>query len=375
MDSPPATIGMSLESVDTPALLIDLAALDENIRRMATAAASFGVRLRPHAKSHKSPAIALRQIGAGAVGVCCQKVGEAEAMAYGGISDVLISNQVWGATKLARLAALAGQVRIAVCVDDQQNIADISAAAEAYGVDIDVLVEINVVEDAFRCGVKAGEPALRLARMVASSPRLRFAGLQAYAGKAQHTREHSQRQAAIAYASELAAETKSLLERDGLECPRITGSGTGTYSLEGSGGVYTELQAGSYVFMDMDYGRNLGEDGGPYRDFEQSLFIYSTVMSRPTEDAGVLDAGIKSSSFDSGPPGVWGLADAETIRGGDEHLIVRMHGGRFPYHLGDKVKLVPGHCDPTVNMYDWYVGVRGDRVEAIWPVSARGLNR
>ena len=375
MDSPPATIGMPLESIDTPALLVDLEAFDENIRRMATAVASYGVRLRPHAKSHKSPAIALRQIGAGAIGVCCQKVGEAEAMAYGGVTDILVCNEVWGAGKLARLAALARQVHVAICVDDPKNVDDISAAAQAYDVDIDVLVEINVVEDDVRCGVAAGEPALALARKVAASPRLHFEGLQAYAGKAQHTREYSKRQAAVAYASQLASHTRSLLERDGIECPCITGSGTGTYSLEGSGGVYTELQAGSYVFMDMDYAKNLGEDGGPYRDFEQSLFIYSTVMSRPTAAAGVLDAGIKSSSFDSGPPGLLGVEDVESIKGSDEHAVVRVSGGRFPYALGDKVKLIPGHCDPTVNMYDWIVGVRGDRVEAIWPVAARGLNR
>jgi len=375
LDSPPATIGMPLDAIDTPALLVDLDTFDENIRRMATAVASYGVRLRPHAKSHKSSAIALRQIGAGAIGVCCQKVGEAEAMAYGGITDILVSNQVWGAPKLARLAALARQVRLAVCVDDPRNVADISAAAGAYDAHIDVLVEINVVEDDVRCGIAAGRPAVELAKEVASHPRLRFAGLQAYAGRAQHTREYAKRQTAVAYASQLASHTRDLLERDGLDCPCITGSGTGTYSLEGSGGVYTELQAGSYIFMDMDYSRNLGADGQPYRDFGQSLFIYSTVMSRPSEAAGVLDAGIKSSSFDSGPPGLLGVEDVESAKGSDEHLVVKVRGGRFPYALGEKVKLIPGHCDPTVNMYDWIVGVRVDRVEAIWPVAARGLNR
>jgi 3-hydroxy-D-aspartate aldolase len=374
VDSPPATIGMALESVDTPALLIDLDALDENIHRLRKTASTYGVRIRPHAKSHKSPAIALRQIAAGAVGMCCQKVGEAEAMAYGGITDILISNEVWGSTKLARLAALARQVRIAVCVDDEQNVTDLSAAAEAYGVDIGVLVEINVVGDV-RCGVRAGAPALALAKKVASYPRLRFVGLQAYAGRAQHTREYSQRQAAVEYASQLVTKTKNLLERNGHECQCITGSGTGTYNLEAASGVYTELQAGSYIFMDADYGRNLAADGGPYRDFEQSLFIYSTVMSRPTKDSGVLDAGIKSSSFDSGPPTICGVDDPDLVRGGDEHLIVTAKGGHFPYELGDKVKLIPGHCDPTVNMYDWYVGVRNDRVEAVWPIAARGLNR
>jgi D-serine deaminase-like pyridoxal phosphate-dependent protein len=365
---------MALESIDTPALVVDLDALDANIRRMAQVASSHGVHLRPHAKSHKCPAIALRQVASGAVGICCQKVGEAEVMAQSGIKDILLSNEVWGSTKLERLAALARQVRIAVCVDDAQNVADLSAAADTYGVDIDVLVEINVVEDA-RCGVTAGEPARRLAKSVAGSQGLRFAGLQAYAGRAQHTRDNSERESAVQNAVQLVTTTKTLLERDGLACPWITGSGTGTYNLEASSGIYTELQPGSYIFMDVDYGRNRTADGSSYGDFQQSLFIYSTVMSRQSEAAGVLDAGIKSSSFDSGPPTVCGVDDANLVRGEDEHLVVIASGGHFPYGLGDKVRLIPGHCDPTVNLYDWYIGVRNDRVEAIWPVAARGRNR
>lgn len=295
-------------------------------------------------------------------------------MAFGGVTDIFVSNEIWGASKLARLAALARQVRIAVCVDDEQNVADLNEAAAAFDVDIDVLVEINVIGDA-RCGVRAGEPARRLANTVATAPRLRFSGLQAYAGKAQHTRGYSDRRAAVQRAVDLVVMTKSLLERDGLNCTCITGSGTGTYNIEAASGVYTEVQAGSYIFMDVDYGRNLDAEGGSFRDFEQSLFIYSTVMSRPSRSVGVLDAGIKSSSFDSGPPAVCGIGNADLIHGGDEHLAVTVSSGDFPFSLGDKVRLIPGHCDPTVNMYDWYVGVRGERVEAIWPVSARGLNR
>jgi 3-hydroxy-D-aspartate aldolase len=374
VNSPPASIGLSLELVDTPALLVDLDALDENIRRMAQAASSYGVRLRPHAKTHKSPLIALRQIAHGAVGVCCQKVGEAEVMALGGVMDILIANEIWGASKLARLAALALQVKIAVCVDDAQNVADLSAAAEAYDANIEVLVDINVIGD-IRTGVEPGESALRLASKVASCPGLHFAGLHAYAGKAQHIRDYSTRQSVIKHAVELVATTRNLLEQQGLQCPWITGSGTGTYRLEASSGVYTELQAGSYIFMDADYGQNLAADGGPYRDFENSLFVYSTIMSRPTADSAVLDAGLKSSSFDSGPPHICGLPDVEWVGGGDEHFNVRTPGARFPYALGDKVRLIPGHCDPTVNMHDWYVGVRNERVEAIWPVAARGCSR
>jgi 3-hydroxy-D-aspartate aldolase len=374
MTTPPATIGMALEMVDTPALLVDLDALDENIRRMARAASSHGVRLRPHSKTHKAPVIALRQIAQGAVGVCCQKVSEAEVMAAGGVTDILISNEIWGASKLARIAALARQVKIAVCVDDERNVADLSAAAKTYEANIDVLVDINVIGD-IRTGVQPGEPAVALAGKVASSPGLHFAGLHAYAGKAQHIRDYPTRQSVIQHAIELVATTRTLLEQEGLECPWITGSGTGTYQLEASSGVYTELQAGSYIFMDADYGENRGPDGGLYRDFENSLFVYSTIMSKPASDSAIFDAGLKSSSFDSGPPRVCGVPDAEWVGGGDEHFNVRTPDARFPYALGDKVKLIPGHCDPTVNMYDWYVGFRKDRVEAVWPVAARGLNR
>jgi 3-hydroxy-D-aspartate aldolase len=371
---PPASVGTPLEQIDTPALLIDLDALDENISRMAQVVSTSGVRLRPHAKTHKCPAIAHRQIARGAVGVCCQTVGEAEVMASGGVTDILITNEVWGASKLARLAALARRVKLAVCVDDHRNVAELSEAALSYGSSIEVLVEINVVGD-IRCGVDPEGPALALARKAASSPGLRFAGIQAYAGKAQHVREHASRQAAIRRAVEAATATKRLLESNGLECSWVTGSGTGTYYLEAASGVYTELQAGSYVFMDADYGRNLKADGEPFRDFEQSLFVYSTIMSRPTEESAVLDAGIKSSSFDSGPPVLCGVDDTEWLGGGDEHFRVRTPGRTFPFAHGAKVRLIPGHCDPTVNMYDWYAGVREQRVESLLPVAARGCSR
>jgi 3-hydroxy-D-aspartate aldolase len=374
VNGPPASIGAPVDSVDTPALLVDLDALDENIRRMAKAASTHGVRLRPHAKTHKSPLIALKQMAHGAVGVCCQKVGEAEVMAWGGVKDILISNEIWGRSKLERIAALAREVKIAVCVDDALNAEDLSAAAVAYGVNLDVLVDINVIGD-FRTGVQPGDAALRLAGKVDGFRGLSFAGLHAYAGKAQHIRDFPTRESVIKKAIDLAATTRSLLEREGLSCQWITGSGTGTYQLEAASGVYTELQAGSYIFMDADYGQNLAADGGPYRDFEHSLFVYSTIMSRPTADSAILDAGLKASSFDSGPPVIRGLPQAEWVGGGDEHFNVRTPGSAFPYALGDKVKLIPGHCDPTVNMYDWYVGFRNERVEAIWPVAARGFNR
>ena len=370
MNRPPAEIGIALEAVDTPALLIDLDAFDENLRRLAAAVADSQVRLRPHAKTHKCPVIALRQIAHGAVGVCCQKVSEAEAMVYGGVGDVLVSNEVVGAPKLRRLAALARQARVAVCADDPGNIAALSEVAVAYGVRLPVLVEIKVGAD--RCGVEPGEPALGLAQQVAGSAGLSFAGLQAYQGAAQHIREFAKRRAAIEAAVEKTRQTADLLRRYGLPCDVVTGAGTGTYRFEAASGIFTELQAGSYIFMDADYARNLAEDGGPDQDFEHSLFVYTTVMSRPTRERAIVDAGLKALSVDSGLPRVHAIEGVDYVRASDEHGKLALGEGGQALRVGDKIRLLPGHCDPTVNLYDWYVGVRHGRVEALWPITARG---
>ncbi len=370
MTTPPAEIGMPLESVDTPALLIDLAALERNIDRLARATAGTGVRLRPHAKTHKCPVIGLRQMAAGAVGVCCQKVGEAEAMVHGGVPDVLVSNQVVGASKLARLAALAKQANISVCADHPRQVQDLDAAATAFGVRLPVLVEINVGMD--RCGVEPGQAAVALAKQIAVAPGLRFAGLQAYHGSAQHLREYDKRKAAIDHAVETVRRAVELLAQHGLSCEFVTGAGTGTYQFEASSGVYNELQAGSYVFMDADYARNLSPEGRPWGGFEHSLFVYATVMSRPTTDRAILDAGLKSFSLDSGLPVVADLPDVEYVRASDEHGKLLLHDPTRNLEIGSKLRVIPGHCDPTVNLYDWYVGYRDGRVEAIWPITARG---
>ncbi len=368
---PPAEIGMSLDEVDTPALIVDLDAFEGNLRRLADRVRASGVRLRPHAKTHKCPVIALKQIELGAVGVCVQKVSEAEAMVYGGVRDVLVTNEVVGRQKLRHLMALAHSARIGVCVDDPQQIADLEAAAAEAGLKtLPVHVEINMGGN--RCGVEPGEPALQLARLIAGQPHLSFAGLQAYHGSAQHLRGWEERQAAIKGAADKAGMTRDLLAANGISCDNITGAGTGTFEFEAGSGVYTELQCGSYIFMDADYGRNLDRDGAATRAFEPSLFVWATVMSRPAEERAIVDAGLKALAFDSGPPTVWDEPAATYERASDEHGRLAVSGATNRLRLGDKVKLVPGHCDPTVNLYDWYVGIRGDRVEAIWPITARG---
>ena len=368
--NPPAEIGMPLDEVDTPALVIDLDAFERNLARLPQRVAGSAVRLRPHAKTHKCPVIALKQMALGAVGVCVQKVGEAEAMVYGGVPDVLVTNEIVGRRKLRRLMALAGVARVAVCADDLDQVAELEAAAAEAGVNLPVYVEVNMGGN--RCGVEPGEPALDLARRVADAPHLGFAGLQAYHGSAQHLRGWDERRAAIAHAAAKAGATRELLEKNGIACPVVTGAGTGSFEFEASSNVYTELQCGSYIFMDADYGRNLDRDGAPTRAFEPSLFVWATVMSRPTEDRAIVDAGLKALAFDSGPPLVWDEPAASYERASDEHGRLAVTAATNRLMIGDKIRLVPGHCDPTVNLYDWYVGVRHNRVEAIWPITARG---
>lgn len=373
MTHPPAEIGMPLEAVDTPALLVDLEAFERNLDRLARAVAGTGVRFRPHAKSHKCPAIALQQMARGAVGVCCQKVGEAEAMVYGGVPDVLVTNEIVGASKIRRLVALARQARIAVCADHPGNIADLSDAAAAFGVRLPVLVEVNTGND--RCGVDPGEPAVTLATQIARAPSLRFAGLHAYHGSAQHVREYARRKEQIEQAADKVRRTIEALRRAGLECENVTGAGTGTFRFEMASGVWTELQAGSYIFLDVDYGKNLKADGTVGTEFEHALFVYATLMSHPTKDRAVLDAGLKALAVDSGLPTIVGMPDVEYVRAADEHGKLLLHDPARMLKLGQKLRLIPGHCDPTVNLNDWYVGYRGDRVEALWPITARGAGR
>jgi 3-hydroxy-D-aspartate aldolase len=372
---PPASVGMRLAEVDTPALLIDLDAFEGNLQRMAAFARKAGIRMRPHAKTHKSPDIAKRQIALGAVGVCCQKVSEAEAMVDAGIGDVLVTNEVAGAAKLARLAVLAKRATVGVCVDDIDSVAELEAAADAAGSMLDVLVEIDV--GGRRCGATPGDAAARIAERVAGARHLCFAGLQAYHGSAQHVRAAAERRERIAHAVACVQETQRALRAAGLEARMVTGAGTGTYENEAASGVYNELQAGSYIFMDADYARNLREDGGLFDAYQHALFVHATVMSAPAPDRRVIDAGLKTFAIDAGMPTPWKLDGAVYHRPSDEHGILDVSACDRPPARGSTVLLVPGHCDPTVNLHDWYVGIRGmaghdPRVECVWLVAARG---
>lgn len=366
MQRVPAQVGDFVDAIDTPALVVQLDAFERNLDCMA--GATQGLRLRPHAKAHKCPDIARLQIARGAVGVCCQKTDEAIALVEGGIADVLVTNEVVVPAKIRRLAMLAHDATVGVLVDDESTVLALSGGAVAAGSTLDVYVEINVGAD--RCGVAPGPAAVRLARTIAHAPHLRFSGLHAYHGAAQHLRSPQDRRDAIAGAAKLAAMTRQMIEAANIACPIVTGAGTGTWRHEIASGVWNELQPGSYPFMDADYNRNeLASDDLP---FEQSLFVLAGVMSIASPGRAIVDAGLKAFAFDSGMPQVHGQREVRYVKASDEHGVLETTAANASLALNDRVWLVPGHCDPTINLYDWIVGVRGDRVESIWPIAARG---
>ena len=368
----PAMVGMDEADIQTPCLVLDLDALERNIIKMGQFAKDKNMRHRVHGKMHKSVDVALLQekLG-GSCGVCCQKVSEAEAFVRGGIKDVLVSNQVRDPAKIDRLARLPKLgARAICCVDDLANIADLSAAAVKHGTQIECLVEIDC--GAGRCGVQSAEDVVAIATAIDAAEGLKFAGLQAYQGAMQHLDDYQERKAKIEIAVAMVAEAVAALKSVGLECDIVGGGGTGSYYFEGESDVYNELQCGSYAFMDADYGRILDRDGNriDQGEWQNALFLLTSVMSHAKADKAICDAGLKAQSVDSGLPVIFGRTDVEYVKCSDEHGVIADPDGVLK--VGDKLKLVPGHCDPTCNVHDWYVGVRNGKVEALWPITARG---
>ncbi|NDR58722.1 3-hydroxy-D-aspartate aldolase BhcC [Aliiruegeria sabulilitoris] len=368
----PARPGMDEADIQTPCLVLDLDALERNIRKMGEYCRAHGMQHRAHGKMHKSVDVArLQELLGGAVGICCQKVSEAEVFARAGIKDVLVSNQVRDPVKIDRLARLPKTGgRIIVCVDDIDNVAELASAAEKHGTELEVLVEIDC--GAERCGVSTTQDVLALARSIDAAPQLKFSGLQAYQGAAQHLRRHEDRKAKLDVAISMVKDAVAALKAEGLAPLLVTGGGTGTFEFESNSGVYTELQCGSYAFMDADYGSVLDENGQRIDrvQWENAFFILTQVMSHAKADMAVCDAGLKAQSVDSGLPVIYGRDDVKYIKCSDEHGVITDPKGALK--VGDKLRLVPGHCDPTANLHDWYVGVRNGKVETLWPVSARG---
>ena len=368
--------GDDVASIDTPALVVDLDAMERNLAAMAAFARAHGLRLRPHAKMHKCAAIARLQMAAGAVGVCVQKTSEAEALAAAGIDDIYISNEVIAPAKLARVAALARRIKLAIAVDSAEGVERLAAAMRDAKATIDVFVEVDVGQG--RCGVPAVAAGMLAQHVASHAPPdggLRLAGLQAYHGAAQHLRGAAEREAASRHAASLARAAQASITAAGIACRLVTGAGTGTFAFDAASGVWGELQAGSYLFMDRDYADNAPGPNTPR--FEHALFVKSQVMSRGTSHA-VVDAGHKSHAVDSGPPRVW-RRELDVTNVSDEHAVLRVRAGgasaELP-QLGETVWLVPGHCDPTVNLHDRYVAVRGGLdsgvVAAVWAIEARG---
>ena len=368
----PAVPGMREDEIQTPCLILDLDALERNVRKMGDYAKAHGMRHRAHGKMHKSvDVLLLQQELGGAVGVCCQKVSEAEVFARGGIKDILISNQVRDPAKIDRLAKMPRYgARVIVCLDDVKNVAELSAATEKHGTTLECFVEIDC--GAGRCGVKTAPDVVAIAKAVAAAPGLKFTGIQAYQGAMQHIDKFEDRKAKLDAAIAQVKEAVEALKAEGLEPELVSGGGTGSYYFESGSGVFNELQCGSYAFMDADYGRILDEDGKRIDkgEWENALFILTSVMSHAKADKAICDAGLKAQSVDSGLPFIYGRDDVKYVKCSDEHGVIEDPNGVLK--VNEKLRLVPGHCDPTCNVHDWYVGVRNGVVETLWPVSARG---
>jgi D-serine deaminase-like pyridoxal phosphate-dependent protein len=365
----------SRRSLNTPALVLDLEMLDRNIAEMAAFAKAHNVKLRPHSKTHKSADIARRQIAAGALGVCCAKLGEAEALAEAGVGQLHITSPVVTPQAIDRLVALNGQAAdLMVVVDNAANVDALAAAAGKAGKPLTVVVDID--PGMHRTGVATPEGVVELVKKVKEHKSLNYAGVQFYCGRHQHIRDFAERKASIEERTEYLKGILAKLDAAGLKPGIITGSGTGTHFIDGKLGVFTELQVGSYVFMDHDY--NICDLRGLDKPtFEQALQIDARVVSANTPGLATVDAGLKAMATEQGPPVILkGAVEGSTTRFmGDEHLaVVAPEGQAAPGH-GEQVILTPPHCDPTVNLYESYHVVKGDTLVEIWPVTARGRSR
>lgn len=368
---PASIIGMDVAAVDTPALVVDLDAMESNLRTMAAFFRERPAKLRPHAKTHKSPTIARKQIALGAVGITCAKLGEAEVMAEAGIEDILIANQIIGPIKIPRLIALLHHTRVTVAVDSGENLRDLAAAAAAQGVTLDVLVEVNTGMN--RCGVDPGAAAVRLAQVAADLPGIRFRGIQAYEGHLVGVRDLDERAERVREAMAPIIGTRRAIEDIGLPVEIVSGGGTGTFMVTGTLDGFDEVQAGSYVFMDAMY----AHVSGVGERFRQALSVHATVISRPTPERIVLDTGRKTVGTDHGTPALRDYSQGVTFKGfSEEHTtLIADDGPARALRPGDRVAIIPGHVCTTINLYDQYVGVRDGKVEALWPVAGRGRSQ
>ena len=359
-------IGMPREEIDTPVLLVDLDALDYNIEKMAAHFRATNKYLRPHSKSHKTPAIAHKQLAAGAIGITCAKLGEAETMADAGISDILIANEVVGRKKIERLMLLAQRCDIMVAVDSAANLADLDAAAQVHGVQPRVLVEVNIGHN--RCGVP-GAKAVALAQQVVAAKNLRFAGIMGYEGHIVDLEDASEREQGARQCLQRLVDARAEIEAAGLDVGICSSSATGDYYISTSFAGITEVQAGSYALMDAAYARlGLG--------FKNALSVLTTVANRPTELQVITDAGLKTLTPEHGFPLVKDLADLECHALSEEHGRLRsLTGPCTDLQVGDLLEFIPGHGCTTVNLHDYLYVLRDGHLVEVWPIAARGKVR
>lgn len=353
---------MKIENIQTPALILDKKILLENIKAMNSLLEGSNMKLRPHYKSHKCDYLAHLQIQNGAKGMTCAKLSEAIDLADSGIEDILIANQIVDPKKIRRLADLAGDCRLTVCVDDADNIKMLSEAAVASGNTIHCLIEYEVGMQ--RCGVSSKEEVLKLAELIKKSENLVFDGLQVYAGHISHVENIAEREEATLNNYTKIKDVISFLNEHNISVNIVSGGSTGTAQVKVKEGIYNELQAGSYLFMDATY-KNLN------LPFENSLFILSTVVSKKN-GLTVIDSGVKTCGVDQGMPEIVGN-EAELIVASEEHF--QLHNLKKPLEIGEKVKLIPGHCCSTVNLFDKIYLVDGDTVVDRILITAKGIGR
>lgn len=354
----------------TPALVIDLRAFERNVAAMQAHCERVGFKLRPHAKTHKSVAIAKKQIEAGAIGQCCAKLGEAEALAAGGIDGLLVTSPVVTAQGFARIAKLNAKLNDFMIVADSAACVDgYARAAAESGKKLKILVDVDI--GLHRTGILPGEPALGLAQRIAAAPNLQFVGLQGYAGQLQHTPVFEERRELSLAALKSLGETRDRIIGSGLACPIVSGGGTGTFNIDNEARVFTELQAGSYIFMDKQYGEVRIANAAPL-PFETSLLVQTTVISANMPGLATTDAGLKAFATEAGSPIIHSGAPegVNYFFFGDEQGGLLLGSARLD--LGAALSCSTPHCDPTVNLYDAYHVVEGDRLVDIWPIEARG---
>jgi D-serine deaminase-like pyridoxal phosphate-dependent protein len=366
---------LTVDDLPTPALVLDLDAFEHNVQKMAAHCKAANRALRPHGKTHKCPDIAKALIRAGARGACAAKLSEAEVFGANGVSGLLVTTAVIGKNKIERAIALAAKRNDTIfSVDNAQNIHDLNDAAAAAKIKLNLAIDLFV---SGRTGVTCGDPAVSLARQIDTLPHVDLAGLQAYAGQASHTNGFEKRKQVSLDAMSPAVDTRRAIEKAGIACPLLTGGSTGTYNIDSEIDGITELQPGSFVFMDVDYNRIGGKSGSAvYDDFRNSLTVLTTVVSKPTDKQAVVDGGLKAFSTDKPfPPAARGIDGLGFAWGGDEHGRLDLSKASRDLNVGDRVEFIIPHCDPSVNLYDRMFCVRGGKVENVWRIAARGMSQ